>query len=166
MQILLPLLFFLAIIGFNIYRAKHQHSPLDSLSQWPYQKRDNPLTPEETAFYHALWQYLDAGLTVFPKMRIQNLVYASPESRITYALLDKMKEKYLDFAICASESLQIVCVIEFDDGVAPLKTANETADMERILSGAALTLYRFEPQYAYSAADFAPINEQYRQSAY
>lgn len=166
MQFIIPLLFFAIMVGLSVYRSKKQNNSLDSMAQWPYEKRTNPLTPEETTFYRALNQYLDPSLVVFPKIRIQNLVYASPESRITYALLAKMQDKYLDFAICEADSLNIVCVIEFDDGVAPLKTEQENADMERILRSAALILFRYQPQYQYSDTDFTQINNLYHQGSY
>ena len=166
MQFLIPLLFLIITIGWSVYRAKTSHNPLDKMANWPFEKRVTPLTPEEITFYQALKQYLPSSVVVFPKMRIQNLVFASPESRITYALLDKMQDKYLDFTICEANSLNIICVIEFADPAAPPRKANEVADTERILQNAAITFFRYQPQYQYSEADFAPINELYQNKAY
>lgn len=166
MQFIIPLLLFAIVAGLSIYRAKKQNNPLDSMSHWPYQKRDKPLTPEETTFYQALKQYLNPALVAFPKIQLQNLVYGSPESRITYALLAKMQDKYVDFAICTADSLNIVCAIDFDDKVSPGQSADILADTERILRSADIALFHYQPKYEYSEADFAIINDLYRQDAY
>lgn len=166
MQFILPLLLFAIMAGLSIYRAKKQNNPLDSMSHWPYQKRDKLLTPEEATFYQALKQYLDPALVAFPKIQLQNLVYGSPESRITYALLAKMQDKYVDFTICTADSLNIVCAIEFDDKVAPGQSDDRLADTERILRSAAIALFHYQPKYEYSEADFARINDLYHQDTY
>lgn len=166
MQFIIPLLLFAIVAGLSVYRAKKQNNPLNSMSHWPYQKRDKPLTPEEATFYQALKQYLDPALVAFPKIQLQNLVYGSPESRITYALVAKMQDKYVDFAICTADSLNIVCAIEFDDKVSPGPSADILADTERILRSADIALFHYQPKYEYSEADFAIINDLYRQDAY
>lgn len=67
MQFIIPLLFFAIMVGLSVYRSKKQNNPLDSMAQWPSEKRTNLITPEETTFYRALNQYLDPSLVVFPK---------------------------------------------------------------------------------------------------
>ncbi len=165
MQFIFPLLFFALTVGLAVYRAKKQNDPLARMQEWPYRQRDTLLSPEETAFYQALRRYLDPALIVCPKVRLDSVVYAPPESRITFALVAKMRDRYLDFAVCEAETLRPLCAVKFNDNAAPQPNAQEQAEVERILRSAAVPLFSYQPQYQYQAADFRQINELYCHNA-
>lgn len=158
--IVIPIIFiFFAII--YAYITKVQQSPLDKLTTWPYEKMQQLLNPLELTFYRVLQEQLDSGMIILPKVRLQNLVYVSPTTKLNNKLEEKLSDKYLDFTICDASDFSIICVIEFDDEVDTDKDTEDIADIEKILEGAFIYLYHYSPQYEYQTQDFSIINDLY-----
>ena len=159
--LIIPIIFFLFAIVYMIVARQKQQDPLDKLASWPYERRQQLLNPLELTFYRVMREHLHPGMIILPKVRLQNLVYVSPNSKLADKLEGKLSDKYLDFTICDAEDFSLICVIEFNDEVDTDKDVSDMADIEKILDAAHLYLYTYSPQYEYSEADFAIINQLY-----
>ncbi|NLF80807.1 MAG: DUF2726 domain-containing protein [Clostridia bacterium] len=161
--LVLGLLIIGAVIYSVIIKIKHL-DPLDKLSSWPYEKKQQVLSPLEMAFYQALLAHLQPGLAVMAKVRLDDILYVAQKSRETGALRDKLAGRGLDFLICESATLRPVCALDFDD---PLDApAGQKETLAKILTAAHLRLFSFQPQYEYTAADFQPINDLFASGNY
>jgi len=151
----------LLIIGAVIYSVIikiKRLDPLDKLASWPYEKKQQLLSPLELTFYQALLSHLQPGLAVLAKVRLDDLLYVAQKSSEASALREKLANRSLDFLICEAGTLRSVCALDFEDPLdAPIAGYSET--LAKILAAAHLPLFRFQPQYEYTAADFQPIND-------
>ena len=140
---------------------KAKQDPLANIELWAYEAADQLLTRREFLFFQALEQYLAPGFRVFPKVRLMSFVSASQDSNMYQQFRSRIGRKYVDFLIVDSERLKICAAVEYDDNVMDNdKTPEKVKDMERILDGADIRLFRFpDQQEQFEEEDFAELNQ-------
>lgn len=151
-----------AVLALAMYSrgGKNQKSPIESIDPWPFVKADRLFNPPEYNFYRAMLQYMPPEVIVFPKVRLQNIVYVSPDSKLYDHFAARVGRKYVDFLICRIEDMRIVCAVEFDDNAVDAdKTREKAHDLNRILDGAGLEVFHYSEHFEYTEADFQPIND-------
>ncbi|MBR5429650.1 MAG: DUF2726 domain-containing protein [Firmicutes bacterium] len=139
---------------------KAKKDPLANLDIWSYKPVDQLLSRREFLFFRALEQYLAAGYRVFPKVRLTSFVAADPDSNMYEQFRARIGRKYVDFLIVDAERLRVAAAVEYDEnGLDNDKTPEKVKDMERILDGADIRLFRFpDQQDLFTEEDFAELN--------
>jgi Protein of unknown function (DUF2726) len=79
----------------------------------PYVKRPSLLTPAELRFYRVLLRAVPAGLVVFVKVRLIDLVNVPDKAWREYGA--PASGMHLDFVLADAATLEVVLVIELDD---------------------------------------------------
>lgn len=84
--------------------------------QFPY-KKTRLLTNAELQLYHFMINNLENvnRVSIFPKVRLADIIEV--DSKITFDKrpLYKIASKHVDFLVCDSTTLDIICVVELDD---------------------------------------------------
>ena len=149
-------------LAHSIYKsAKNgKKDPLANLEIWSYQPVNQLLSRREFLFFQALEQYLAPGFRVFPKMRLASFVVPSEDSNFYQQFRSRIGRKYVDFLVVDAERLRIVAALEYDEpSLDNDKTPEKVADMERILDGADIRLFRYaDRQDLFEEEDFAELN--------
>lgn len=161
----MPYLIILAILAGGVYLSlKGQHKdPLKDVNVWPYVRKPKPMNPLEINFYGALRRFLDERLVICPKMALDKILYVPDNARLKRSLKEKIQGQAIDFAICDSD-LTLVCLIHLAGENDPDDMVQ--ADLEKIAENASLPLFRFEPQFEYTAELFQPVNDLFRSGNY
>ena len=141
-------------------KKKAQKDPLAGVDIWSYDKADQLLSRREFLFFQALEQYLAPGFRVFPKVRLTSFVAASRDSNLYEQYRSRIGRKYVDFLVVDRDRLRIFAALEYDEaGIDNDKTPEKVADMERILDGADIRLFRYpDKQDLFTEEDFAELN--------
>jgi Protein of unknown function (DUF2726) len=85
---------------------------------YPYEKQPSLLSPAERSFFGVLLKVVAKNHTVFCKVRLADViktVHYSDRSKWQSAY-NRIASKHVDFLICDSSTLDILYVIELDDG--------------------------------------------------
>lgn len=139
---------------------KAKNDPLAEVDIWAYRAADQLLSRREYLFFQALEQYLAQGFRVFPKVRLMSFVSAEQDSRLYEQFRSRIGRKYVDFLVVDAERLRVMAAVEYDDNALDNdKTPEKVRDMERILDGADIRLFRFaDRQDLFEEEDFAELN--------
>ncbi|MBQ1343482.1 MAG: DUF2726 domain-containing protein [Firmicutes bacterium] len=139
---------------------KAKKDPLAELEIWSYETVDQLLSKREFLFFQALEKYLAPGYRVFPKVRLMSFVRPSEDTNLYQQFRSRIGRKYVDFLIVDDERLRVKAAIEYDEkDMDSDKTPDKVKDMERILDGADVHLFRFEDrQDLFEEEDFAELN--------
>lgn len=139
---------------------KAKQDPLANVEIWSYDAADQLLSRREFLFFQALEQFLAPGYRVFPKVRLHSFVAASQDSSHYEQFRARIGRKYVDFLIVDAERLRIAAAVEYDDNALDSdKTPEKVRDMERILDGADVRLFRFQDQQElFQEEDFQELN--------
>ncbi len=108
----LAILVFLALI-----LTKLTQSGRVKQSEYPYHKTDTLFSPAERSFYGVLVQTVGANIKIFGKVRVADLVI--PQKGLSRSdwqkAFNKIAGKHIDFILCNSDNLSVICAIELDD---------------------------------------------------
>ena len=140
---------------------KAKNNPIDKMDPWPFEAVPQLLPKRELLFFRALEENLPAGFRALPRVRLMSFVGVSPGARYYDQFQARIGRRYVDFLIVDAEHLQPAAAIEYDDGLLDKdKTAEKVRDMERILDGANILLFRFpDKPDLFAAEDFTALNE-------
>jgi hypothetical protein len=108
---LLFLLLLLAILGGTLLLRLFRRR-----KRFPWEKRDGLFETEERSRLKSLRQTLGDKFSVFPRMRLADLLQprGNPGKRQTREATEKIADIPLDFVVCRTKDLGIVGVVEFD----------------------------------------------------
>lgn len=81
------------------------------LSDMPYRKRDYILNARELGAFRLISDSLGDDYVVFPKVRLADLLTLSADAPRRQEYLERVKERKVDFVICASAELKPVLVV-------------------------------------------------------
>ncbi|USD63955.1 DUF2726 domain-containing protein [Vibrio sp. SCSIO 43136] len=129
-----------------------------------YKKVDHLMTQQESAFYNALISALDNKALVFPKMHMADVITPPPskDKKKWVAAFNKIARKHLDFVIVRPGTLDVLCIIEFDNG-APLDKTK--ADREKLIMHVCKTsgipLVGANAKYSYQVARLRRVLAEY-----
>lgn len=88
----------------------------ESVSGFPYQKRDQFLTAAERSFYGLLKELADTnGWDLFAKVRLEDLVEVKKGTDKLQAHRNRIKSRHIDFLICDSQTVSPIIAIELND---------------------------------------------------
>lgn len=84
--------------------------------QFPYQLREDFLSPAELNFYRVLQTAVADWATLFTKVNLADLFYASAgDSGQNQAYRNRINRKHLDFLLCDPNTLRPLLGVELDD---------------------------------------------------
>ena len=98
-------------------KKKGQAEVIDLSNAWvdladmPYRKREYFLNARELAAFRLIKESLGEDYVVFPKVRLADLLSLSADAPRRQEHLERVKERKVDFVICASTELQPVLVV-------------------------------------------------------
>lgn len=91
---------------------------LKNYSRHPkYESISALFTPAETNFYHTLVKVIPEEYRIFGKVRIADVLKPQQhlQGRAWHEAFGKICAKHLDYVICRSDDLEIVCAVELND---------------------------------------------------
>lgn len=122
-------------------------------SAFPYQLRNNFLSPAELSFYRVLEQAVGKGYSINNKVRLWDVVYV-PQRADSRTHENKISSKHIDFLLCDPTTMQPVLAIELDDASHNRKDRlDRDAFIDQALAAAGLAILHIKAARTYSIAD-------------
>lgn len=125
----------------------------------PMQMRDDFLSPAELSFYKTINQILDENITICPKVALKDIIFVNTKDNSEFRTLhNKINRKHVDFVLCNTDNMKMLCAIELDD-----KSHNRSDRIERdtfvdlVFESAKLPLIRFENRNSYNLNEIKEI---------
>jgi hypothetical protein len=123
--------------------------------EYPYNIRDNFLSPAEHSFYHVLKHIVADKALICTKVSLSDVFYVKsndPSRFRTYT--NKIDRKHVDFLLCDPKTLQPWVGIELDDKSHQKSDRRERdAFVEKVYEAAKLPLARFPVRRSYAPAE-------------
>lgn len=114
----------------------------------PYSVRENFLTDNERAFLKEFNKACGPEFTIFAQVRLADILNPVKE----YKDLNKVASKSIDFIVCKSEDLSLVCAVELDDSTHKLyKRRQRDKFVDDLFQMAKFPLIRFQARSNYNA---------------
>jgi hypothetical protein len=109
-QLLLALVVILVVVLLAVLRRRRAAS-------MPYRRVSDLFSAAERTFLATLDQAVGPGNRVFGKVRVADLieVWGSDSRSAWQSAFNRISSKHFDFVVCASGTLQPLCVVELDD---------------------------------------------------
>ncbi len=109
----------LAWDAYQEYQTKNKRNGkvIDLSNAWvdvndmPYRKRDFILNARELAGFRLISETLDDRYVVFPKVRLADLLSMPADAPRRQEYLERVKDRRVDFVICASDNLAPLLVV-------------------------------------------------------
>lgn len=98
-------------------KTKREGKVIDLSNAWvdlndmPYRKRDFILNARELAGFRLISETLDDRYVVFPKVRLADLLSMPADTPRRQEYLERVKDRRVDFVICASNNLEPLLVV-------------------------------------------------------
>lgn len=150
----------LAVFGQKILKSKQEGETAESGSDsCVYESRVKLMSVAELSFHRALVASLPAGITVYSKVRLCDLVNGKGPGAF-----NRIKAKHVDFVLCAASDSKILGVIELDD-----RSHEATSRMKRdafvddVLKSAAIPVLHVKAAQGYNVQS---LREQMSQFAF
>jgi hypothetical protein len=119
----------------------------------PFRLRDDFISPAEISFYHVLLSVVDNGLTVCPKVNLNDIFFVSRPDQ-NQAARNRISRKHVDFLLCDSRTMRPLVGIELDDSSHAREDRQaRDAFVAEVFKAAGLTLLRFPVQRSYQRAE-------------
>lgn len=119
------ILLFVLVTVFLVYQKyfAKRYAPIT----YPYKKVGNLMSGPEVAFYNALITAVDNRALVFAKVHMADVLMPAPnkDKKKWLAAFNRIARKHLDFVVCRPGTLEVLCIIEFDNGKELNKTKAE-----------------------------------------
>ncbi|MDN3679228.1 DUF2726 domain-containing protein [Vibrio tapetis subsp. quintayensis] len=131
---------------------------------YPYKKVGRLLSQSESAFYNALIAAVDNKAVVFSKVHMADVVTppVGKNKKRWAAAFNRIARKHIDFVICRPGTLEVLCVIDFNDGSQLDKTK---AEREKLLihvcKTAGIPLIGANSKYSYQVGRLRKILAEY-----
>jgi len=90
-------------------------SILSKRQQYPYQLKQNYLTPAELSFFSVLKNAVQDKYEIVPQVSLKSIVNVKPNIRDFYTYFNKIDRKVLDFVLFTKSTYKPVLIIELDD---------------------------------------------------
>jgi hypothetical protein len=132
-----------------LLKARSKHEP----AEYPYQKADSLFSPAERSLLGVLEKAVGDKSKVLGKVRLADII--SPSKGLSkgdrQTALNRIVSKHIDFALCATDDLSLVCAIELDDS-SHRRNERKTRDdfLEKALAAASIPFVRFTARASYS----------------
>ncbi len=97
----------LSVVGFCLWLFLRR--PL------PYVRNERFLTPSEKKFYFLLKEHLPEEITICPKVRLADILAVDSGVKHYMTHFNKISQKHVDFVLCDTENMEILCAVELDD---------------------------------------------------
>lgn len=81
----------------------------------PYRKKDYLFTKAELSFYRVLLNAVGDEWSVFPKVRVLDLVWLPKGTENLMAHRNRVQSKHVDFVLCRKDTLAPALIIELND---------------------------------------------------
>ncbi len=121
----------------------------------PFRLRDDFISPAEISFYHVLLSIVDNGLTVCPKVNLNDIFFVSRPDQ-NQAARNRISRKHVDFLLCDNRTMRPRVGIELDDSSHAREDRQaRDAFIAEVFKAAGLTLLRFPVQRSYQRAEIA-----------
>lgn len=121
-----------------------------------YRERKYLLSRSEKDFYDVLKSIIGSDYSVFCKVRVLDLVDIPSRPGLFWPAFKSVLGKHVDFVLCETGNLRIVCVIELDDSShKELKRSKRDTVIENAFCAADVKLLRFPVQFHYSCEEIA-----------
>ncbi len=111
--ILIGIFIFLAVAGFTLWLILRR--PL------PYVINERFLTPAEKKFYFLLKEHTPEEIVICPKVRLADILAVDTGDKKYMMYFNKVARKHVDFLLCDSSDMQMLCAVELDDSSHELK---------------------------------------------
>ena len=120
---------------------------------FPYGRRRYLLSIAERRFFAALIKAVPAGICVFCKVRLADLVFVRREAECDNTHFNRIQAKHIDFVLCDLRSSNVRLVIELDDKTHDRRDRqNRDAFVDELLSHVGITILRFRARAEYDSA--------------
>ena len=90
-------------------------SILSKRQRYPYQLKQNYLTPAELSFFSVLKLAGQDKYEIVPQVPLKSIVNVKPNIRDFYTYFNKINKKVLDFVLFTKQTYKPVLIIELDD---------------------------------------------------
>jgi len=153
---LLPFLGFMLILLVGVGLVSLFVPKRKAVSRFPYQKQDSLFTPAGRLFLGVLQQAVGNQYEVFGKVGLADVIKVNSGLVRTaqQSALNRIQSIYLDYVVCDSGDLSIQFAVELDDqSHAQSKRMDRDAFVDQALQAAAVKLFRFPANRAYSVQE-------------
>lgn len=136
----------------------HKSAPAD----YPYQLRDEFLSPAEQSFCLVLRAATIDWATICPKVGLGDIFWAKSSDPSTYrTATNRIDRKHIDFLLCDPSTLKPLLGIELDDRSHQRADRQERDDfVEHVFAAAQLPLVRLPVRRAYPVAELRALLRQ------
>lgn len=115
-----------------------------------YEKKVFLLSKAEYSFYQVLRHVLGDKYTIFPKIRLADIVYIKKGTQNRQAAFNRIQSKHIDFLVCDNTS-KIILAIELDDRWHSNSKAKERDEFKNeLLDAVGIRLERVKVQNSYN----------------
>jgi hypothetical protein len=122
---------------------------------FPYQKREQLLTPRETAFYQVLLAVAGRRVVVSPRVRLADIFSITP-TKEHKAFYDRIANRSVDFLICERYTLKPLLAIElYDHDLPSRKRKKRDPFIDKVFKAGKLPLMHIVAQDSYSSKALA-----------
>lgn len=135
--------------------------------QFPYQLRDDFLSPAELNFYRVLITVTADWATLFVKVNLGDLFYASTgEKGLNQAYRNRINRKHVDFLLCDPVTVRPLLGIELDDS-SHKRSDRQTRDqfVDGVFAAARLPLAHIPVSHSYPTGKLRAFLQQKAQGA-
>lgn len=136
--------------------------PGSRLKHFPYQLRDDFLSPAEQSFYLVLKTAIGEWALICPKVSLGDLFFAKAGDPGEYRIYtNKIDRKHVDFLLCDPRTVKPLLGIELDDKSHQRADRQERDQfVEEVFANAKLPLVRVPAQRSYSATELGALLRQ------
>lgn len=126
----------------------------DKAEPLPYEKLPSVLSAAERSFYGVLCQASDHRYSIFPKLRLGDLVEVPRETPRAMGHKNRINQEHVDFVLCDPNALTPLLAIELDDSShARIDRQERDAFVDAALDSADLPILHVSAQHAYAPAE-------------
>lgn len=123
-------------------------------NRYPYQKKTSLFTEAERTFFEALETAIGEGVRIMAKVRLADIVSVNEtNTALRQRAFNRIQAKHLDFVICHPKTLNVLFVIELDDGTHRRRDRKTRDDfLNRVMASAGIPIVRYPVRHSYTPA--------------
>lgn len=124
-----------------------------SSETFPFQLRENFLSPAELSLYHVLRQVAYQRAAVVPKVRLADL-FSVRDFKSNRGAFNQIAQKHVDFVLCDPRTMKPLCAVELDDrSHQQSKQQKRDAFVDGVFMAAGLPLVHVAAQKSYNVEE-------------
>ena len=130
-------------------------SASDALPEFPYELRNNFLSPAELSFYGVLRDVVGSRAVISSKVNLGDVFWVKLDDKSKFRIYtNKIDHKHVDFLLCDPATMRPLVGIELDDRSHQREDRQvRDAFVDKVFAAAHLLLLHIPVRRAYSAAD-------------